>query len=158
MPQDLPSDSQQQESGPAPQRVLIELLRAAFAVRRRFETVMQSHGVTGQQYNVLRILRGAGEPLPTMDVAERMIEPEPGITRMIRRLETKGLVERHRCTDDARRTLCALTAEGHRVLHELDGPVAQTNEHLVEDLVPDQIEGVLNALNRIQSRAALDGG
>ncbi len=148
--------SPQGETRLAPHRILRELIRTTFAVRRRFDAEMKAHGITGQQYNVLRILRGADGPLPTMDVAERMIEPEPGITRMIRRLEKKEFVARHPCPDDARRTLCALTHQGQRVLDELDGPIAQTSEHLVGDLTPELIEGVLEALERVWSRATLD--
>src|SRR5690554_4282274 len=91
------------------QEALIGLFRTTFVVQRRADALMQEHGITSQQYNVLRILRGAGEPLPTMEVAARMIEPEPGITRMMHRLERKELIERTPCSEDARRVLCGIT-------------------------------------------------
>ena len=63
-------------------------MRAADLVRRRVTCVLEPHDITGQQYNVLRILRGAGaEGLPTLEIAQRMIEQTPGITRLIDRLE-----------------------------------------------------------------------
>src|SRR5258706_12493191 len=75
------------------QEAAVALLRTADVIRRLFGAVVEPKGITVQQYNVLRILRGAGEPgLPTLDIAERMIETTPGITRLIDRLETKKLV------------------------------------------------------------------
>jgi hypothetical protein len=67
-------------------------------VTRRLAGVVEPHGVTLQQYNVLRILRGAGEGgLPTLEIAQRMIEHAPGITRLLDRLERK----RSSCADAA---------------------------------------------------------
>src|SRR5919202_6306910 len=71
------------------------LLSAADRVRASFETVCARFDITAQQYNVLRILRGAGpEGLPTLTIADRMIERTPGITRIVDRLESNGLVVR----------------------------------------------------------------
>ncbi len=68
----------------------IALMRTADLVRRGVEAIVAPYGITSQQYNVLRILRGAGEKgLPTLEIAERMIEQTPGITRLIDRLERK---------------------------------------------------------------------
>src|SRR3954466_7364516 len=77
----------------------VALLRTADLLRRMIGTVVEPRGITAQQYNVLRILRGAGDDgLPTLDIAERMIEQTPGITRLMDRLEAKKLVVRKRCT------------------------------------------------------------
>ena len=90
------------------QEAVVALLRTASLVRRRFEALMQDHGITFQQFNVLRILRGASKPLPTMEISQRMIEQTPGTTRLLDRLEEKGLVERERCQEDRRQVLCAI--------------------------------------------------
>lgn len=107
---------------------VVAVLRAAADLRRAYEALCQAHGLTLQQFNVLRILRGAdrsGEgPLPTMAVGERMVEPEPGVTRLMGRLEAKGLVERARCPSDARCVRCRLTPAGADTLVALDAPVA----------------------------------
>lgn len=104
------------------------LLSAADRVRALFEAVCAPFGITGQQYNVLRILRGAGaEGLPTLTIAERMIERAPGITRMIDRLEAKGLVTRETRQDDRRRVHCRITEKGLSLLALLDGPVEEVN-------------------------------
>ncbi len=110
------------------------LVRAATRMRRAAEAVVHREGLTLQQFNVLRILRGAasaGEPpLPTMMLGERMVEPEPGITRLLGHLESKGLVARARCPADGRCVRCHLTPGGHALLAALDAPMdAATARH-----------------------------
>jgi DNA-binding MarR family transcriptional regulator len=102
----------------------VALLRAVDGVRRRLAAVLGAHGVTLQQFTVLRILRGAGrDGLPTLEIGERMIEHAPGITRLLDRLAAKRLVERRRGDDDRRRVDCRITAAGQALLAALDGPV-----------------------------------
>jgi DNA-binding MarR family transcriptional regulator len=111
---------------------VLGLVRTADLSRRHFEAMLEPHGITGTQYNVLRILRGAGtEGIPTLDVADRMVEMAPGITRLLDRLEAKGLVRRERCADDRRRVLCWATPKALRLLAALDAPVdASENEQM----------------------------
>src|SRR6266545_2488093 len=91
------------------QEAAVGLLRTTDAIRRHFSAIVEPHGITLQQYNVLRILRGAGKKgLPTLEIAQRMIEQTPGITRLIDRLETKNLVERERGATDRRCVFCGL--------------------------------------------------
>lgn len=103
---------------------VVTLLRTADVVRRTIARVIEPGGITLQQYNVLRILRGAGdEGLPTLEIAQRMIENTPGITRLLDRLEAKRLVRRERSTDDRRCVYCWITDEGGRLLDGLMQPV-----------------------------------
>ena len=106
----------------------IALLRAADKLKTLFETICAPFDITGQQYNVMRILRGA-EPdgLPTLTIAERMIERTPGITRMIDRLEAKGLVVREIRPADRRYVHCRITEKGLNLLELLDEPVEESN-------------------------------
>jgi DNA-binding MarR family transcriptional regulator len=131
---------------------IVAVLRAAGVLRRAHEALCQAHGLTGQQFNVLRILRGAdraGEPhLPTMTVGERMIEPEPGITRLMGRLVDKGLVQRHRCPADARAVRCALTPAGSAALDALDGPVAALHAASLAGLADDEVDTLVGLLAR----------
>ena len=91
------------------QEASIGLMRTADLVRRAVSGIVEPYGITPQQYNVLRILRGAGERgLPTLEIAERMIESTPGITRLIDRLQAKKLVVRERCLTDRRQVQCFL--------------------------------------------------
>ncbi len=108
------------------------ILRTADVMRRYFDTLLEPYGLTGQQYNVLRILRGAtSEGLQTMEIAGRMMEKTPGITGLIDRLEQKSLIERRRCDKDRRCVYCAITREGLELLAELDGPIEQADEQLM---------------------------
>ncbi len=94
----------------------VALMRTSDVLHRRLADVVEPHGITHQQYNVLRILRGsAPEPLPTLEIASRMIEQAPGITRLLDRLEAKSLVRRERCKEDRRQVHCWITAAGPRV-------------------------------------------
>jgi len=109
---------------------------------------MHEHGITLQQFNVLRILRGAGETLPTMEVAARMIEPEPGITRLIGRLEKKQLIERGRCKQDSRRMLCAITPKGLDVLSRLDEPLVALEAQLLGSMPDADLDTLIALLER----------
>lgn len=107
----------------------IALMRTADIVRRTIGTIVEPAGVTVQQYNVLRILRGAGDKgLPTLEIAERMIEQTPGITRLIDRLERKHLVTRERCATDRRQVFCRITADGLKLLSHLDTRITAIDE------------------------------
>src|SRR4051812_12548902 len=102
------------------QQATLGLLRTADAVKRSLAQVIEPHGITPQQYNVLRILRGAGpDGLPTLTIGGRMIEQTPGVTRLGDRLERKGLVSRAPCPTDRRRVFCRITPKGLRLLTEL---------------------------------------
>jgi DNA-binding MarR family transcriptional regulator len=103
----------------ASQEAAVGLMRTADVLRRYFDGVLEPFGITASQYNVLRILRGAGEDgLPTLAIAERLIEKTPGITRMLDRLEAKGLIWRERCPEDRRRVTCRLTRAGSDLMDD----------------------------------------
>ena len=121
-------------------------------VRRALAQVVGPRGITLQQYNVLRILRGAGTAgLPTLDVAERMIEQAPGVTRLLDRLEGKGLVERKRCPQDRRQVLCFATADALRALDELDGLMDGADRQALGMLEPAQLEALIGLLDRVRA-------
>lgn len=131
------------------------ILRTADQVRRTYAAVVETEGVTLPQYNVLRILRGARGSLPTLAIAERLIEQTPGISRMLDRLEEKGLIERERSRDDRRQVLCSLSRRGRAVLKALDGPVVEADDSCLAVLDPKEQQTLIGLLDRI--RAAEDG-
>ncbi len=97
--------------------------------------------MTLQQFNVLRILRGAGEEgLPTLTVGERMVEQTPGITRLLDRLERRGWVSRGRCQEDRRRVLARITPEGRELLSRIDGPMARAEDAVLGALGADRVD------------------
>lgn len=131
------------------------LLRTADAVRAHFEQMLQPHGITLQQFNVLRILRGAGpEGLPTLDVGDRMVERAPGATRLLDRLEAKGLVRRVRCAEDRRRVLCYINEAGLDLLAGLDRAVVDADAAAVAALGARELDVLIGLLERI--RASLE--
>lgn len=116
---------QQRPFESAGQEFVLCLLRTAEVVRRLFDHLYEPYGITSQQYNVLRILRGAGpDGLPTLAIRERMVERTPGVTRLIDRLEGRGLVDRETPQQDRRQVLCRITPQGAEVLKRLDKPVS----------------------------------
>lgn len=130
----------------------VGLMRTADMVNRRFASLYEPYDLTGQQYNVLRILRGARpDVLPTMEIAERMIQETPGITRLLDRLERKGLVARERCREDRRQVLCTITARGLDLLAQLDEPVAVANESMLEMLSESEVGRLISIMDRIRA-------
>jgi DNA-binding MarR family transcriptional regulator len=133
------------------QEAYLALLRTADDLRRRVSLVLEPAGVTLQQYNVLRILRGAGrEGLPTLAIGERMIERTPGVTRLIDRMEEKGWVLRERCEDDRRRVWCRITDRGLRLLEPLDAQVNAVDDSLEDVLDPNELAALIEQLDRIR--------
>jgi DNA-binding MarR family transcriptional regulator len=110
----------------AAEEAVVTLLATADRVRDGLSQLVAQRSITLQQYNVLRILRGAGASgLPTLDIATRMIDKSPGITRLVDRLEARRLVRRVRCPEDRRQVLCYVTAQAVRLLADLDAPMAE---------------------------------
>src|SRR5919206_4977837 len=138
----------EERSGPPPaQTAYVALLSTADRVRTFFESVCAPFDITGQQYNVLRILRGAEpEGLPTLTIAERVIEKTPGITRMIDRLEAKGLVGREIRPHDRRCVYCRITKKGLKLLELLDGPVSDFNRRAFRVLTDSELERLVTLL------------
>jgi MarR family transcriptional regulator, organic hydroperoxide resistance regulator len=136
------------------QQGLMALIRTADAVRRHFERLLEPHDLTLQQFNVLRILRGARpEALPTMEIAARMIEQAPGITRLLDRLDEKGFVRRVRCEEDRRQVLCSITDEGLALLEQLDAPVREADERVMSALDDAELGVLIRMLDRTRDRA-----
>ena len=133
------------------QQAVLGLLRTADAIKRSLAHVVEPHGITPQQYNVLRILRGAGaDGLPTLTIGERMVEQTPGVTRLIDRLERKGLVARTPCPKDRRRVFCQITPKGLDLLDELDEPVNRWDVQAVSILPASDVDSLIKLLDRVR--------
>lgn len=129
----------------------LALVRTADVGRRMFEALVAPHGVSSEQYNVLRILRGAGEKgLPTLEIAARLLEKNPGITRLIDKLEDKKLVLRRRCTEDRRQVFCTITPAGEAIVNALDDPTRRQNQQFFRGLTAAQIDTLLDLLDRVR--------
>jgi DNA-binding MarR family transcriptional regulator len=136
----------------AAHEAVVGLLRTADLIRRHAAALVEPHGITMQQFNVLRILRGAGdEGLPTLEVAERMIEQTPGVTRLLDRLEAKELVRRQRCPKDRRQHLCWITGKGLAVLEKIDAVAPRANEESLKGLKPKERVAFIRLLDAIRA-------
>jgi DNA-binding MarR family transcriptional regulator len=115
--------------------VFLNLMRTADAFMRGGEEILKLAGLSHNQYNVLRILRGAGENgLCCREVAERMITRDPDITRLVDRLERRGLLTRSRDSKDRRVITVRITPAGQKILRDLDGPMAERNRNLLSHM------------------------
>jgi DNA-binding MarR family transcriptional regulator len=133
------------------QEAILGLYRTSDVLKRRFSQIVEPHGISLQQYNVLRILRGAGESgTPTLDIADRMIEMTPGVTRLLDKLEAKKLVRRQRCPEDRRQVLCWITESGLRVLAVLDKPLSAAGVRSMEVLSAAEQQNLVRLLERIR--------
>ena len=134
------------------QEGVVGLLRTVDLVRRTLSAVVEPHGITLQQYNVLRILRGAGSTgLPTLEIAQRMIERAPGITRLIDRLESKGLVKRERCAEDRRQVLCWIDHAGLDLLERLEESMARADRHCLGMLSRRDLHRLIGLLDQVRA-------
>ena len=139
-----PFDSPEQEAG-------INILRTNDQLQNRLGRFFRGFGLTSSQYNVLRILRGEGKPMPSLDIAERMIQVVPAITGLIDRLEKQGLVERRRCDDDRRVVYVEITAKAKTLLEQMDEPLSAVHRELMDHMTRSE----LNELSRLLAKARL---
>jgi len=139
----------------AEQEAVLNLLRTGDRFQLRFARLFRCHGLTPSQYNVLRILRGEGQPLPVLEVADRMVAAVPGITGLVDRLEALGLVARERSTEDRRVVYVAITAKALELLAGMDGPVDALHHTLIGHLTPAELRELVRLLEK--ARLSLDG-
>jgi DNA-binding MarR family transcriptional regulator len=115
------------EAGSPEEAAFIDLLRTSDLLARGVVQVLKAADLSPTQYNVLRILRGSKDGLPCGEIAKRMITRDPDITRLLDRLEKRGLISRSREPKDRRMVLTRITAEGLELLARLDEPVRETH-------------------------------
>jgi DNA-binding MarR family transcriptional regulator len=105
----------------------LDLLRTTDMLSRGLVTILKPEDLSSTQYNVLRILRGAPEGLPCGEIAKRMITRDPDITRLLDRLEKRGLISRSREARDRRTVMARITGAGLKLLARLDEPVQEAH-------------------------------
>lgn len=125
-----------QTSFASPQEeTMLNLLLAAGHLRERWEQVCEAHGITAGQYNVLRILRGAGPAgHPRGEIAVRLIERAPDVTRLVDRLERHDLVHRIRSEGDRRLSIARITRKGLDLLDRMDPHIRTIHAYVGEQL------------------------
>ena len=137
------------------QEAFLAIQRAAEALSYPVAELLRPHGVTPTQYNALRILRGAGEGGATCgEVAGRMINHVPDVTRLLDRLERLGLIERSRRDDDRRVVRTRITGAGLALLARLDAPVLELHRRQLAHLGEAALRELTSALERVTGRVA----
>ncbi len=131
------------------EETLLNLWRTADFVTQEAQQLFKSHGISQAQYNVLRILRGAGkEGLASGEIAARMIARDPDITRLMDRLERAGLARRSRLKDDRRVILASITARGLKLLDDLDHPVLQLIDKTLGHMNDSRLKTLISLLEQ----------
>ena len=121
----------------------------------RLRRILDPADLTLQQYQVLRILRDHRDTgLPTLAIAERMTDRSPGVTRLLDRLERRGLAQRVRGAD-RRQVLCSITSGGDELLASLDAQVAESEAAAFARLTRHEVGALIHLLDRTGSRSTL---
>src|SRR6516165_10494609 len=131
------------------QEAALGILRTSDQLQIRFARLFRDHGLTPSQYNVLRILRGEGQPLPILEIANRTIAVVPGITGVIDRLEQAGFVARARCEKDRRVIHVSLTDNGRAALAGLDEPLLTLHRELLGHLTQTELKELIRLLEKV---------
>ena len=138
----------------AEEEVMLSLLRTSDRLQIEFTRLFRQHELTSSQYNVLRILRGEGKPMPILEIAQRMVTVVPGITGLVDRLEQAGLVRRERCEEDRRVIFVVITQEGLGRLARLDDPVRVLHRRLLGRVTPAELKALIQLLEKVRASAS----
>jgi DNA-binding MarR family transcriptional regulator len=130
----------------------LSLVRTAAVLTDAFDQMLKPYGISGTQYNVLRILRGAGaDGLCRNEVRDRLLTRMPDVTRLLDRMEEAGLVTRERSSEDRRMVTTRLTAEGQRLVDRLDDVVRQEHERLLGHVDERRLAALVETLAAIRT-------
>jgi DNA-binding MarR family transcriptional regulator len=130
------------------QEVFLNLWRTYDRLRVLEDELFSRYDLTPQQYNALRLLRAArSEGLPTLTLADRLVSRAPDITRLLDKLEARGLVERHRPPDNRRMIRVVLTAAGAALLAELAAPLRDCHARQLGHMSAEQLRRLIDLLH-----------
>jgi DNA-binding MarR family transcriptional regulator len=133
------------------QEAYLSVVRTTSMLTDQVEDLLKPHGITGTQFNVLRILRGAGEGgLCRNELRDRMLTRMPDMTRLLDRMEEAGLVTRARERDDRRMVLTRITKRGRELLQELDRPVSELHREQLAGLTDPQLRSLIDLLTKLR--------
>lgn len=132
------------------QEAMVGLLVAAGHLQQALEEVCGAHGITHDQYNLLRVLRGRyPRGYPRYEVAARLISRAPDVTRLVDRLEKREYVERYRSEEDGRLSLARITEAGLGLLGELDDVVLAIHERFSSELTQEEVRDLTRLIDKV---------
>src|SRR5436309_14302696 len=135
------------------EEVFLDLLRTADLLGRRVAAVLKPDDISGNQYNVLRILRGSPDGLTCGEIASRMITRDPDITRLLDRLEKRNLISRCRETKDRRMVMTRISPDGLKLLGRLDQPVEEAHRKQLGHLGRERLRALTELLHAARRSA-----
>ncbi len=136
-------------------KLFVALLRLSDRLAQDAELLIKSHGLTATQYNVLRILRGAGpDGLPCKGIGDRMISRDPDMTRLLDRMEKRQLITRERQTEDRRVIKTRITSAGLEILKKLDAPVDELHKKQFRHIPASKLKVLAEAIEEAFPAAA----
>ncbi|MBI1248993.1 MarR family transcriptional regulator [bacterium] len=138
------------------QEAILNILKTSDLFHNRMGRLFREYGLTSSQYNVLRILRGEGKPMPSLEIASRMIQVVPAITGLIDRLEKQELVSRVRCDKDRRVVYVAATQKALDILAEIDEPLVDAHKKLIGHLNQDELKQLIGLLEKSREPVTKD--
>ena len=138
---------------PSPEEAaFLDLLRTTDMLSRGLVTILKPEDLSSTQYNVLRILRGAREGLPCGEIAKRMITRDPDVTRLLDRLEKRGLISRSREARDRRTVMARITGAGLKLLARLDEPLQAAHRKQLGHLARGRLRLLTDLLREARSQ------
>ena len=152
MKEHLHSRKHQRRAACLEETAFLDLVRTCDLLSRGPAQVLKVEDLSATQYNVLRILRGAREGLPCGEIASRMITRDPDITRLLDRLEKRGLISRCRETKDRRMVMARITPEGLKLLAGLDDPVEEAHRTQLGHLGKERLRELAELLEDARER------
>ncbi len=139
-----PFDSVEQEA-------TLAVLRTSDLLENRFARLLREYDLTQSQYNVLRILRGEGKPLPCLEVAQRMIQVAPAITRVVDQLLAQDLITKTQSTNDRRVFEIELTPAARRLLKAVDQPILDLHATLLSNVSQTDLKTLIKILEAVRA-------
>ena len=133
------------------QEATLSILRTSDLLANRISRMLRPYDLTMAQYNVLRILRGEAKPMPTLEVADRMIQVAPAITRLVENLRCRELIQKDQHPDDGRVYLLSLTAAGRRLLKQIDKPLIRLHDDLTKTVDTPALNQLIQTLETIRA-------
>ena len=138
------------------EETILNLLRTNDQFGNRIGRLFRDYGLTSSQYNVLRILRGEGKPMPSLEIAERLIQVVPAITGLVDRLEKQALVVRRRCSEDRRVVYVEITDKALGILNKIDKPLTALHKRLLGHMSRTELKTLSQLLEK--ARGSDDNG
>jgi DNA-binding MarR family transcriptional regulator len=138
--------------GSPEETAFLDLLRTADMLSRGMVGVLKAEDLSATQYNVLRILRGSPAGLPCGEIASRMITRDPDVTRLLDRMEKRGLISRTREAHDRRQVTARITPEGLQLVDRMDEPVQEIHHKHLGHLGKDRLKALSELLAAARAR------